>query len=249
MAEVIEFTPGGYRYIKGVFQYSAGVSALPGYAIERVRLTESVPLAEGFSLIETHLASLGRPTTAFCACELRSPEPFSEQGFVDFNRHYVGALERWGLFTDETNPVARTNVCPEYAKPAVPSLHAFSYTIPMETDRGSFIIAGGGEASEGVGPYQNTIVRLGDLSPEALVEKVRFVMAAMEGRLSALGFGWSDALSVQAYTVHDIGFLIAQEIISQSAPTAGIVWNFSRPPVVNIEYEMDVRGAFREIAL
>jgi len=249
MTEVIQFAPGGYRYIKGVFQYSAGVSALPGYAIERVRLTKSVPLAEGFALVESHLASLGRPMTAFCAFALRSPEPFSEQGFMDFKRQYMGTLERWGLFKDETNPVARTNVCPEFAKPAEPSLHAFSYTIPMETDRDSFIIAGGGEAREGAGPYQNTIVRLRDISPEALVEKVRYVMAAMEGRLSALGFGWNDALSVQVYTVHDIGFLIAQEIISKSAPTAGVVWNFSRPPVINIEYEMDVRGAFREIAL
>jgi len=249
MTDVIQFAPGGYRYIKGVFQYSAGVSALPGYAIERVRLTKSVPLAEGFALVESHLASFGRPMTAFCACELRSPEPFSEQGFVDFNRHYVDTLERWGLFKDETNPVARTNVCPEFAKPAEPSLHAFSYTIPMETDRDSFIIAGGGEAREGAGPYQNNIVRLRDISPEALVEKVRYVMAAMEGRLSALGFGWNDALSVQVYTVHDIGFLIAPVIISKCAPTAGVVWNFSRPPVINIEYEMDVRGAFREIAL
>ncbi len=249
MADVIEFAPGGYRYIKGVFQYSAGVSALPGFAIERVRLTNAVPLAEGFALVESHLASLGRPMTAFCACELRSPEPFSEQGFVDFNRHYVGTLERWGLFKDETNPVARTNVCPEFAKPAEPSLHAFSYTIPMETTRGSFIIAGGGEAREGAGPYQNNIVRLGDLSQDALVEKVRYVMTAMDGRLSALGFGWSDALSVQAYTVHDIGFLIAQEVIRKSAPTSGVVWNYSRPPVVNIEFEMDVRGAAREVAL
>ncbi len=51
--------------------------------------------------------------TAFCACELRSPEPFTEEGFKAFNRVYVGTLERWGLFKNEVNPVARSNVCPE----------------------------------------------------------------------------------------------------------------------------------------
>ena len=32
-----EFAPGNYRFIPGPFQYSAGVAALPGYGIERVR--------------------------------------------------------------------------------------------------------------------------------------------------------------------------------------------------------------------
>ena len=30
------FAPGGYRFIPGVFQYSGGAAAEPGYAIERV---------------------------------------------------------------------------------------------------------------------------------------------------------------------------------------------------------------------
>ena len=66
--------------------------------------------------------ALGRPPTAFCACELRSPEPFTEEGFKAFNRVYVGTLERWGLFKDEVNPVARSNVCPEIDKPPAPEL-------------------------------------------------------------------------------------------------------------------------------
>ncbi len=40
--------------------------------------------------LEAHLKALGRPTTAFAACELRSPAPFTEQGFYEFNRQYVG---------------------------------------------------------------------------------------------------------------------------------------------------------------
>ena len=38
MANVVDFQPGGYRYVKAVFQYSAGVAAQPGFVIERVSL-------------------------------------------------------------------------------------------------------------------------------------------------------------------------------------------------------------------
>jgi hypothetical protein len=248
LTEVIAFEAGGYRYIKGVFQYSAGVAAEPGYAIVRARLSRPMPLLDGFALVESHLESIGRPTTAFCACELRSPEPFSEQGFVEFNRQYVQTLERWGLYRDGENPVARTNVCPEFDKPAGPSLHAFSYAIPSETTRGSFIIAGGGEAREGAGDYRDSIVRLGDISVDGLREKVRYVMTAMESRLIALGFGWGDAISTQAYTVHDIGSLVREEIVERGV-TGGLTWHYCRPPVVDIEYEMDVRGSAMEIVL
>jgi hypothetical protein len=249
MAEVVVFKPGGYRYIKAVFQYSGGVAAEAGFAIERARLARPLPLAQGFAAVEAHLKAIGRPTTAFCAGELRSPAPFTEQGFVEFNRHYVQTLERWGIYKDENNPVARTNVCPEYDKPTEPSLYAFSYTVPAETERGSFIIAGGGEAKEVGGSFRDRIVRLGDTSLDGMREKVRFVMGEMEARLAALGFGWHDALSTQAYTVYDIGPLVGEEFARKGAVAGGLVWHYCRPPVVHIDFEMDVRGAAREIVL
>ena len=249
MGNVIPFVEGGYRYIEGVFQYSAGVAAEDGFVIERARLAKPLPLAEGFAAVEVHLASIGRPTTALCACELRSPEPFSEQGFVDFNRQYVETLERWGLYREGTNPVARTNVCPEFGKPAEPSLYAFSYTVPTRAVRPSFIIAGGGEAREGAGTYEEVVVRLGDLSRDGLREKISFVMSTMESRLADFGFDWSDSNTAQLYTVHDIGSLVGEEVVARGAAPAGLEWHFSRPPVVNIEFEMDVRGAAREIVI
>jgi len=249
MTEVISFAPGGYRYIKGVFQYSAGVAAEPGYEIVRARFARPLPLMEGFAAIEAHLHLQERPMTAFCACELRSPEPFTEQGFKAFNQDYVQTLERWGLYDNGSNPVARTNVCPEFDKPASPSIYAFSYTAPTDRERGSFIIAGSGEATEGLANYRDTIVRLGDTSPDALREKLRFVMLVMESRLTALGFGWSDVVSTQAYTVHDIGSLVGEEIARKNAAPGGLAWHYCRPPVVNIEYEMDVRGSAQEIVI
>lgn len=249
MAEVPVFKAGGYRYLKAVFQYSGGVAAEAGFEIERARLREPLPLAEGFAVVEKHFKSIGRPPTAFAACELRSPEPFTEQGFIDFNRHYVKTLERWGLYRDGDNPVARTNVCPEHDRPSVPSLYAFSYTVPAKGSSGSFIVAGGGEAKEGGPDYKSRIVRLGDTSPAGLREKVRFVIAEMERRLTALGFGWKDAVSTQAYTVHDIGALVGEELARRGAMRGGLEWHFCRPPVVNLDFEMDVRGAAREILI
>lgn len=250
MSEVLVFKQGAYRYIKAVFQYSGGVAAEAGFEIERVRLRRPLPLAAGFDLVEAHLKALGRPSTAFAACELRSAAPFSEQGFHEFNRAYVKTLARWGIYTDEANPVARTNVCPEHDAPAQPALYAFSYTVPApQAKRGSFIISGGGEARDGGGSFAERTVRYGETSPEAIREKVRFVVAEMGRRLAALGFSWEDAVSTQAYSVLDIGALVGPEIAARGAAVGGLSWHFARPPVVGLEYEMDVRGAARELLL
>ncbi len=249
MAEVIVFKSGGYRYIKAGFQFSSGVAAEPGFEIERARLARPLPLRAGFGAVEAHLAALGRPSTAFAACELRSAEPFTEQGFEDFNREYVKTLARWGIYRDGVNPVARTNVCPQYGKPREPALYAFSYTVPAASRRGSFIIAGGAEVRGGVEGYAARTVRYGDTSAAGLREKVRFVVELMEGRLKALGYGWADAIATSAYTVHDIGALIGPEIAARGAAAGGLTWHLARPPVQGLEFEMDVRGPAREIVL
>lgn len=250
MSALPVFKEGGYRFIKAVFQYSGGVAAEPGFEIVRARLAQPVVLDQGFKAVETHLKSVKRPLTAFCACELRSPAPFTEQGFLEFNQLYAGTLERWGIYKDGINPVARTNVCPPFEAPPAPSLYAFSYTVPAaQGARGSFIVAGGGEAPDGKANYHDFIVRRGDTSVEGLREKVRYVVAEMERRLAALGFSWKDALATQAYTVHDIGPLVEAEIVRRGAAAGGLAWHFARPPIVGLDYEMDVRGAAREIVL
>ncbi len=112
---VIALPERGFRFVKGVFQYSAAVAALPGWRIERARFANPVPLADGFARIEAHLHGLGLPPTAFAACELRSPAPFTQAGFEAFNREYYGVLQAWGVPVAGDNPVARANVCPELA--------------------------------------------------------------------------------------------------------------------------------------
>lgn len=251
MKDTVRFEAGGYRYIPSVFQYSAGIAALDGFEVERVRLHRPLPLAEAFAFVERHLASLGRPTTAFAACELRSPAPFTDAGFTAFNRDYVQTLERWGLYKDGVNPVARTNVCPIYDKPAEPVMFAFSCTVPARAaaTRPGFVIAGGGEAAEGGGSYQERTVRHGETHPEALREKVEFVLGAMESRLAALGLAWADAGTAQVYTVLDIGHLLGPCFGPRGALRPGVVWHYARPPVVGLDFEMDVLGPARTLVL
>src|SRR3954447_25675878 len=189
MPVIQPFSAGNYRFLTHAFQYSGGVAADPGYAIERARFVRPLPLAQGFDAIEAYLARHGRSPTAFCACELRSPGQSSEEGFIAYTRHDVQRLEKWGIFRNDINPVARSNVCPEIDPPAEPSFYAFSYTVPSG-DRdaaGGFVCAGSGEVDDGGASYAERIVRLGDQSAEGMREKARFVLNAMERRMAALG--------------------------------------------------------------
>ena len=52
MSDTETFAPGGYRYLPGVFQYSAGVTANTGYEIVHVTLQKPLPLAKGFARIK-----------------------------------------------------------------------------------------------------------------------------------------------------------------------------------------------------
>ncbi len=241
-----DFAAGGYRYIPAVFQYSGGVAALPGFAIRRVRFRNPVPMAQGFEAIERIITAAGRPLTSFCACELRSPAPFSDAGFRGFNESYVLTLGRWGIFDGTNNPVARSNVCPEIDPPTEPSFHAFAFTVAAKDAAPSFVIAGSGEAEEGPGNYSERTVRPGDTSLEGLREKARFVLGEMERRLALLGFAWADTTAAEVYTVHDLHPFLAGEIVRRGAARAGLTWHYARPPVRDLEYEMDCRAIAEE---
>lgn len=241
---------GNYSFLRGIAPYSAGAVAEPGYEIVHARLLKPVPLEQGFALVKEHLAAVKRPAQALCGMELRSPKPFSFQGFNDFNGSYIKVLKSWGVFLGDVNPVARTNIAPEIAPPAQPSLYGFSYSAPSATKDKTFVVAGAGELPEGsLDPHD--VVRRGETSPDALRAKVEFVMGLMAGRLKGLGTDWAGVTTTEVYTVHPICGMMAREIIQPMGESAihGITWHYSRPPIVSIEYEMDLRGCRREIVL
>lgn len=243
------FEPGGFRFMPAVSQYSGGVAAQPGFRIERARFSSVVPMAQGFERIAQHLASLGRPNSAFCACELRSPAPFTEEGFRAFNAIYITTLERWGLMQGGVNPVARSNVCPDIDPPSQPGFHAFSYTVADDAAAPSFIVAGSAESPEGQGDYRDNAIAFGDVSPAGLRKKAQFVLAEMERRMSALGFDWTSTTATQVYSVHDIHPFLADELVRRGAMRHGLLWHYNRPPIQHLEYEMDCRGVSTEIVL
>ena len=240
--QTLTFEAGGYRYVPGVFQYSAGVAALEGFEVRRIRFQQQMPVEEGFARIEKVLTSLDRPLTAFCACELRSPSQFSEEGFRSFNTSYVDTLRQWGIYDGQTNPVARSNVCPEVNAPDEPQFYAFSYTVAASSSLPSFVVAGSGEAAEGQDNYRDHIVRLGDVSADAIEEKASFVLTEMERRLAALSFSWADVTATQLYTVHNVHHILEQGIVARGATPAGMTWHYARPPIVGLEFEMDCRA-------
>jgi hypothetical protein len=54
---------------------------------------------------------------------------------------------------------------------------------------------------------------------------------------------------VQAYTVHDMAPYFAEENDRRGAARHGLTWQYCRPPVVDLEFEMDCRGIARELLL
>jgi hypothetical protein len=241
---------GDYRYMPGIRAFSCGTVARPGHEIVHVTLAAPVPWRAGFARIERHLREENRPRTALCGIELRSPAPFSFDGFSAFNEGYRALLGEWGILVGEDNPIPRTNVAPLAAAPSEPSLYAFAYTRPGATAAPTFIVAGAGELKDRAqGP--EGIVRHGDTSPDGMREKARFVMATMQDRLRTLGGDWPRVTAVDIYTAHPIHALVLDEVLAPAGAAAihGVHWYPSRPPIQGLEYEMDMRGVARELVL
>jgi hypothetical protein len=74
-----------------------------------------------------------------------------------------------------------------------------------------------------------------------MLEKAKWVLNEMERRMSAFGGDWSQATAVQLYTIRDIFPFLESELGRRGALRSGLTWYFNRPPVVDLEYEMDCR--------
>ena len=67
--------------------------------------------------------------------------------------------------------------------------------------------------------------------------------------MEAFGFAWKDTTGVQAYTVHDFHPMIVEELVRRGAAHCGLTWHFARPPVIDLEFEMDCRRVVREVVI
>lgn len=244
---LIDQARGGYRFLTGSAPYSSGVIAMPGHEIVHATLETVLPWRDGLALAAAHLESEGCGRTSLCAVELRCPAPYTMGGFTEFNQGYCKVLESWGLFVDGQNPVARTNVSPVVNAPSEPMLYAFSYVVPGD-GMPTLVVSGAGElASRDLVP--GGIVRRGETTPDAMREKARYVMGVMSRRLHGLGGTWQMVRMTNVYTAHPIDDLMRQEVLPGLGPAVwhGVHWHIARPPVVEIEFEMDVRAARRDV--
>ena len=241
---------GGYRFLPGIRAFSSGVVAMPGWEIVHATLGTPLPWRDGFARIERHLREHGRPRTALCGIELRSPAQFTFEGFNEFNEGYRGVLGDWGILVGDENPIPRTNVAPVAATPAEPSLYAFAYTISGATPAPTFVVAGAGEMGDRARGAEG-IIRHGETSPDAMREKARFVMGIMQQRLSALGGEWKRVTAIDVYTAQPIHGFLVEEVLRPAGPAAihGVRWFPSRPPVQGLEFEIDMRGVACELVL
>jgi hypothetical protein len=245
---LVDHPNGNYRFLPGIAPYSCGVVASPGFEIVHVTLSRPIPYRDGFDRIARFLDEHDRPPAALCAIALRSPQPFTFEGFNDFNLEYAAHLRSWRIFVDGVNPIARTNVAPVVQPPSEPSLHSFAFTRPgSRSQRPTFVVAGAGELPEGV-LARDGIVALGDTSLAGIETKARFVMDLMESRLHGLEVDWSDVSVIDVYTAHPIAALLPDVILGRanSPGMNGVHWCYSYPPIREIEFEMDVRGVQRE---
>ncbi|MEZ4638216.1 MAG: hypothetical protein R2873_27045 [Caldilineaceae bacterium] len=248
---LIENPSGNYRFLTGIAPYSAGVTAMPGFEIVRATLQRPIPYRAGFDAVIAHLATRDRPRAALCAVELRLPAPLSFAGFADFNAGYQALLADWDLLVDGRNPVARTNIAPAYAAPPEPSLYAFSYTVPSSRPGPSFIVAGAGDLRDQADLSAAAVVRPGETTPDALRQKAETVMSVMQERLSGLCAGWDNVTAVDIYTAEPVDSYLADVVLQPIGAAAihGVTWHYSRPPIANLVYEMDLRGVQNEIRI
>jgi hypothetical protein len=238
---------GDYAFLPGIDPYSCGVVANPGFEIVQVTFQSPPTLPEGFSRIAEFLNQNNRPKAALCAIALRSTLPYTFEGFSSFNKGYAETLKSWGVFVDGVNPIARTNVAPMLHAPAGASMYSFSFTRPSTTNVPTFVVAGAGELPEGKLSRED-IVALGDTSLKGISSKARFVMDLMENRLIGLGGNWSMVTTVNVYTVHAWISLLPDIVLGRmgTATIDGVNWHYSRPPIEEIEFEMDMRGTRTE---
>jgi len=96
-----------------------------------------------------------------------------------------------------------------------------------------------------------TIVREGETGDDAMAEKAQAVVNLMNDRLVALGADSERLTAVDIYTAHPIAEVYRKIVIPGIPRVAGLgaQWFLSRPPIVDIEFEMDMRGVRTEHVL
>lgn len=236
---------GGYRYLGGHRFCSNGVASEAGHAIEHAAFGRPVGFEKGFDAVRRHLGLVGRPLEALCGFDLRIPASLTLDGFRAFNGHYLEQLRDLGLLVGDSSPLARTNVAP-----TANILHGlgdgaivgFSYTVPDDSAPACFVISGVADVPDGA-VYPDDVTRRGEVTDDALLEKLRQVVGDVAARIRALGEAWDSSASVHLYSGHSLTEVLVRDVLPslRILPTHGVRWHDSLPPATELELEVDVR--------
>jgi len=243
---LIDSPKGGFRFRKGGNKYSSGGTvAKAGFEIVHVTFATPPPLAKAFEMIDGFLKVQHRPPQALCGLELRSPKPFTYAAFGELSVRYVDLIEKRGMLIEGSNPIARVNIAPEMDPPGEVSLYGFSYTAPQKAGRPTFLAASG----ELSGEYPQGIMARGDTSPNGLRQKLTRELENLDRALREMGVTWNDVTNLAVFTVHDFHPILREFLLPRvgGAKNFGIRWYFARPPIEQLEIELQIRGCAREI--
>lgn len=237
---VIRHSSGSFRYIPGGEAYSAGVAAESGYQITGLGFQRALPLDAGFARLDEELGRRGLPASALVGVELRGPQVLDLDGFGEFNGRYRELLADRGLFDGEYNPVARTNVVPVRSAPVEPAISGAFIVQPAARGGVDFVVAGCGEIIGGM--RRENVLALGDVSRSGMSAKIRAVIERLQVVVGILGASPDDPTIVNVYTAHEVDGLA--DLLADGFPAItanGITRYFAKPPVADVEFEMDCR--------
>jgi hypothetical protein len=247
MTDVISVAEGGFGYLQSEnTPFSSAVVALDGFAFTRVRFRTPQPLAEGLRFAAAYLAEQGRPAASFAACEIRSPAALSMADFGKFNGQYVELLRSNGFGAQDAFPIARSNMAPSIDPPKSNTLFAFTFATPVISSSGAtdFVISG---KPENTSMEPSGVVASGDTSPAGMTAKAQHVIDELKLRVTELGARWSDITGSQIYTVESLDPVL--KLLGASGLAAhGLSLFPGRPPVLGLDFEMDVRSISLERA-
>lgn len=234
--DLLHNSAGNYRFIAADpgRPYSGGVVADDGHDLVHARFRSPQPLHAGIDQAIRHVAAAGGPVLAIAGFELRIPEPFTRTGFGDFNRGYIEYLAKAGLEIDGRMPAARTNVAPEVNRPSEPSVYAFTYSIPSDGALKRFLVSGAAEAQAG--------------EPGEMLDSI---VGQLTKSLGRLGASWADATAIQLYGMEIGRELVVEHILRHAGGAAihGVTWFPSRPPIDDLNLEVDVRSSGSDLVL
>ena len=249
MTDLVQHPSGAFAYLPAGTTFSNGVVVAADHRLVDWEFADPLPLRIAFDRIGAELDQRGLGRTALAGVELRSPAPFTPEGFAEFNAEYTGLLaEHFPLPDGTLPPFARTNVAPVEAQVAEPSVRAVQIVEPHPGGGGDFVASGVAEVTGAVTP--DSVIAFGDASPAGLRTKVDFVVAALAARVADLGVSVDQARTIDVYTAHPLDWIEAVVAATfGGASRHGVHRWIARPPVTDLEFEMGCKRTSHRVTL